>query len=166
MALVCEECSRLITLSISAWDRRFTEEARSSLGSAELRFFSINDSERGVDARRSYRLLCSASVRTRELRVRCGDSFAIAASRTIGDFAIVVCAFRREKISSPETLPPPSGEVKLRMLIMDLDASGIWGANECRLTASSTRATSRRSFSSRLASASWLRRSCTGSESL
>ncbi len=70
IALVCEECSRLITLSISAWDRRFTEEARSSLGSAEVRFFSMKDSERGVDDRRSYRLLCSAPVRTKELRVR------------------------------------------------------------------------------------------------
>lgn len=53
IALVCEECNRLITLSISAWDRRFTEEARSSLGSTELRFFSMNDSERGVEESRS-----------------------------------------------------------------------------------------------------------------
>lgn len=173
IALVCEECRRLITLSISAWERRFTEEARSSLGSIELDR-SLKVSERGVADRRSYRLVCSASVSTIELRVRWGDWLAMLASsmpftlplRTMGDLAIVVCALRREKMSSPLTLPPPPGEVKLRVLIMLFDASGICGVKEWRRTSSSLRSDSIRSFSMRLASASALSRSCTGRASL
>lgn len=173
IALVCDECRRLITLSISAWERRFTEDARSSLGSIELER-SLKVSERGVAERRSYRLACSASVSTSELRVRWGLWLITLASsmpftlplRTIGDLAMVVCALRREKMSSPLTLPPPPGEVKLRVLIMLFDASGICGVNEWRRTSSSLRSDSIRSFSMRFASASAFSLSCTGSASL
>mmetsp|Transcript_51339 Transcript_51339/g.101382 ORF Transcript_51339/g.101382 Transcript_51339/m.101382 type:complete len:226 (-) Transcript_51339:114-791(-) len=131
LALVCSVCRRLTTSSISAADLRlFTEELSSSLEAPKL---PAKDSDLGVADRRSYSFACSCSVRIM-LRVFVGDLFCRFGSTKWGDLAIVLCALRRAKISSPpDTLPltdwfpPPSGDpMKLpREEIILLEDSGI-----------------------------------------
>ena len=189
LALVCEECSLLTTLSISCADRLFAEEARSSSPpptpptlpppapkSGLLLGSMRKDWLRGVEARRSYKVVCSFSVITL-LDLEAGEGLAQAGSCSSGDLAMIDCEFSRWKmLFSPDTLPPPpppppalpSGEpMKLpRIPAMLLEASGICGAKVCPRRSFSIFTCASRSFSARFASASWFNRTCTGAPSL